>query len=95
MYLHKVEPCSDAEPCPAALSVEELEWQDFAEWFCLILIISLAYILGLFCLLTLLSLIIPSSISTEAIIKQALENRVAAARVPLKKPVCVHHCGDH
>ncbi|KAM3184705.1 hypothetical protein ACTXT7_007801 [Hymenolepis weldensis] len=93
--LEQVEPCSDAEPCPAALSAEELEWQDFAEWFCLIFIISLAYILGLFCLLTLLSLIIPSSISTEAIIKQSLENRVAAARVPLKKPVCVHHCGDH
>ncbi|VDN97568.1 unnamed protein product [Rodentolepis nana] len=93
--LEQVESCPDAEPCPAALSMEDLEWQDFAEWFCLLLIISLAYILALFCLLTIIAVIIPSTISMDSIVKKSLEERFATPRVPLKRPECVHHCGDH
>ena len=47
-------------PCPEALSSDEVEWQDFAEWFCILLAASVVYMGLLLLVITVLSFCKPS-----------------------------------
>ncbi|KAL5969824.1 Delta and Notch-like epidermal growth factor-related receptor [Taenia solium] len=57
--VEQVQSCPDGEPCPQTLSADELEWKDFADWFCILLSVTIVYIGLLLLVLTILSLCKP------------------------------------
>ncbi|CDS37306.1 acidic fibroblast growth factor intracellular [Echinococcus multilocularis] len=63
--VEQVQSCPDGEPCPLTLSSDEVEWKDFADWFCILLSATVAYMGLLLLLLTILSLCKPVARTEE------------------------------